>query len=278
MAEAGTPEVAPQQEPQQLRGASNLLQQQQTEAGTQQQIAQSTTQRNKAGLNFHAGPSVMVREFFNGMKSKQGQQGSTGAAGSKPASRRVPRLPFVSTPDQLNSTVSRPTAIGAVGASRPAGATASSLEQGENLPPSRVAPDAEPGIMTSSPDISALRSGPTQGSAAVTEGPIVSSETVAGTTFVTTTTTTQVSGPRQEAMEIVPLAEDLPSRPQRYVLGCERSGIRSSLNCTDPWVTPCALAGFQRGANLQAVLMDLQRAASPCSGTYDGHKTAVCLH
>ncbi len=217
-------ETSPPAQQQQLRGASNMLQEQQTEAGTQQQISQSTAQPAKPSLK--AKGSGMARDFLSGLKSKSSQRGTAGGSGAAPAKtgRRVSLLPFVPNPPV--SSTSNPQSSGAAGFSGPTGSfspsTGTGLQNGSDLPPSRVAPAAAPGIMTSShenSDVLALRPGPISGPPASGELPVANGLSAAapampGTTLVTTTTT-EVIEPRAEPLESVPLAGTLPSRPRR---------------------------------------------------------------
>ncbi|KAK9841149.1 hypothetical protein WJX74_000805 [Apatococcus lobatus] len=216
LAESGPPETAAPQQ-QQLRGASNLLQQQQTDAGTQSQISQSTAQPAKPSLKTKG--SDLAREILS-MK-RRGQSGSATANG-KPSGRKGPRfarLPFVSNPNVTgNSNTSQP-------AGSAAGTGASSMpeiQQANTGLPSRVAPDAGPGILSSNPsDVSALHPGPIEGSSAGLNSmsPAVTSQSidstsVEGTTLVTTTTTTRLD-PQTDALDSVPLATERISRPKR---------------------------------------------------------------
>lgn len=233
LAESGPPETAAPQQ-QQLRGASNMLQEQQTEAGTQSQIKQSTAQPARPGLKTKA--SDLSREFLSSIKSKRsGQRGATanGTASASKGPSRFAKLPFVANPNVTsNSDTSRPAAGGY--AAGTGDYSVPEIEQSNTALPSRVAPDAGPGILNSSPgDI--LASPLPGSSAALSNGPAITSQTIEGTTaegttLVTTTTTTRIDG---EALDVVPLATDNIVRPKRYATAAARSrGLLYPIYCS----------------------------------------------
>ena len=215
LAESGPPEAAaPQQQPQ-LRGASSLLQEQQTEAGTQSQISQSTAQPAKPSLKTKG--SDLAREILSLKPRRGGASGTTNGTASKKGPSRFARLPFVSNPNVTsNSNTAAGYAAGTGAYSAP------EIAQADSALPSRAAPDAGPGILSpNSSDNFVMGQGLLEGSSAALSSPpavtsqYVDSTSIEGTTLVTTETTTRIDGPQIDALDVVPLASDRISRPKR---------------------------------------------------------------
>ena len=195
-----------------------MLQEQQTEAGTQSQISQSTAQPAKPSLKTKG--SDLAREILSMKPRRGGQSGTANGTASKKGPSRFARLPFVSNP---NVTTSSNTSQPAAGYAAGTGAySAPEIAHADSSLPSRAAPDAGPGILSPNSGGNFVMSpGLIEGSSAALSSPptvtsqYVDSTSVEGTTLVTTETTTRIDGPQIDALDVVPLASDRISRPKR---------------------------------------------------------------